>query len=236
MLKLMLFVVVFLGPQTPWQKTESENFVIHHWQNERYGQNVAKLAEMHRKRIIEEISLKSVWRHKCDIYCHQDTAIVIGLSEYDRNSDQQIIRRAIWLDVRYEGVWRDILPHEVAHCCFAGEFNRHLPRWLDEGVAMRYESESKRKLHRYHGKDPDVRWLVQVHDYPATTKQKEDFYAQSYVAVDFLITAKGPAVFHAFCRDVCNSGDADRQLLKHYGIQGYAEFNRLLAAGKGSSP
>ena len=119
-----------------------------------------------------------------------------------------------------------VLAHEIGHIIFrefVGFGNYAVPLWLDEGVAS-YQERSK-----YSHADTLVRKAIESGEFipleelthfgeqismPTDTAQL--LYAESFSAVDFLITKFGKDNFVTFCQSLRDKKSLDRALASSY--------------------
>lgn len=90
----------------------------------------------------------------------------------------------------------DVIPHEVDHMVRATLARRPIVRWLDEGCAAQFESESSKSELRLRAArlSPDVMslsWLSEQR-YPESTEAVSDLYAAGFSLVEYLLTLKQP--------------------------------------------
>src|SRR5581483_4239423 len=65
----------------------------------------------------------------------------------------RVIPRGILVQGPWEKLLHDVVPHEITHCVLANHFKRPLPRWFDEGAAIKSESLNSRTAHGWHLQD-----------------------------------------------------------------------------------
>jgi hypothetical protein len=162
-------------------------------------------------------------------------------------SYSRIVLRQVHLRCDNAALLEAVLPHETTHVVLAGHFgNKHVPRWVDEGVAVMTEPQDKVDQHKKnlakslqnHELIP-LRDLLQMDSYPSPS-QIGTFYAQSVALVDFLAKQKGPVVLTQFVREAL-SGGYEPAFRKYYGFQSINELQdrfteRVLAEANGSLP
>lgn len=113
----------------------------------------------------------------------------------------------------------DVIPHEVDHMVRASLVRRPIPRWLDEGCAMLFESpESHRRFRervpQYLSEPIDTAFLDRM-DYPADSRSLDHQYVVGFSLVEFLLDRGGPNRLLAFQQDVRNPS---QKLSDFYGL------------------
>jgi hypothetical protein len=241
-----------------WLVAETSHFRVFHKQSSDYAEKVVQVAENTRVQMSRKWFGKNVadWTLKCDIYLHATAA---DYSQFTRESaaspghsrieldptNGRVVSRQVHMRCDNPAMLEAILPHETTHVVLAGNFgSKHVPRWVDEGVAVLTEPPEKVQQHRknlvtslQNRELIPLRDLMQLDNYPQP-RQVATFYAQSVTLVDFLTRQKGPQVFTQFVREALRDG-YEPALRKNYGFQGFAELQdrfteRILAEAKGS--
>jgi tetratricopeptide (TPR) repeat protein len=242
-----------------YQLAESSHFRCFHNQTPEYAEKVMQIAEATRVQMSRRWFGKDgdEWQPKCDIFLHATAA------EYSEHTKQnpafpghsrielderngRVVDREIHLRCDNPAMLDAVLPHETTHIVLAGNFgNKHVPRWVDEGVAVLTEPLEKVQVHKknlarslQNRELIPLRDLVQLSNFPEA-KQITVFYAQSVALVDYLTNQKGPQVFTQFVREALRDG-YDSALKKHYGFQTFGEFQdrfteRILAEANGKA-
>jgi len=119
--------------------------------------------------------------------------------------------------------------HELAHILLSAPFrdNEHIPRWLNEGVAM-YESREwsftrVSTITQAVLTDSLLPLSEITHAFPMEWKKAELAYCQSFYLISFLITKYGKKRFHDFIRYYSKERMLEEAFLKVYGMN----MNRL---------
>jgi hypothetical protein len=233
--------------QGGWSVAETANFRVFHKTTPEAAARAARFAEATRVAMARKWfgEAPAGWSPRCDVYLHataQDYARATGAqpwspghSTVSRDGERVIARR---LDLRCDdpNMLTGILPHETTHLVLAGRFGRHnVPRWADEGIAVLTEPRERINLHlnnlplhRREGTLFGIGRLMRMDEYPEP-RLVGPFYAQSVALVEFLAKRKGPATFTRFLRDGLDGG-YEPALRRHYGINGFAELQRLWEA------
>jgi tetratricopeptide (TPR) repeat protein len=242
-----------------YQLAETSHFRVFHNQTADYAEKVVQIAEATRVQMSRRWFGKDGddWQPKCDIFLHANAA------EYSERTRQnpafpghsrielderngRVVTREIHMRCDNPAMLDAVLPHETTHVVLAGNFgNKHVPRWVDEGVAVLTEPLEKVQQHKKNLAKSlqsreliPLRDLVQLSNFPEA-KQITVFYAQSVALVDYLTALKGPQVFTQFVREAMRDG-YDGALKKHYGFQSFPEFQdrfteRIIAEANGKA-
>jgi hypothetical protein len=227
-----------------WARAETTNFRIFHATSPETAERAARVAEATRLAMTRKWfgEAPATWSPRCDIYLHstaQDYSKATGApaqtpghSTISREGGR-ILRRRVDLHCDDPNMLTGVLPHETTHVILAGRFGSHdVPRWADEGMAVLSEPRERIELHlknlpmhRREGTLFGVGQLMRMSDYPEP-RFVGPFYAQSVALVEFLSRRKDGATFTRFLRDGLDGG-YEPALRKHYGINGFAELQRL---------
>lgn len=182
----------------------------------------------------------AVWNPKCELVLHPsqtaynralnrpgDTSV--GSTQMTFDEGRCVFRR---IDLRADAKdWQHgALPHELTHTVLAERFRgRPLPRWIDEGIAMLSESETKRRerltdLRRTldRGRSLPIRELVRV-ERPPLAELRDAFYGQSLGLTTWFVEQSGPAEFANFVEDLLADG-LESALERHYELRGISEL------------
>ncbi len=243
-----------------WQIAETANFRVYHNQSQDFAEKAARMAEYTRTQMGRKWLGGDAddWPQKCEIYLHDtgadynhetgQNAASPGHSRIELDErNGRVTSRKIHLRCDNPNLLECVLPHETTHVVIAGQYgNRHVPRWVDEGVAVLTEPAEKVELHKKNlarslqNRDLiPLRDLMQLADYPEP-RQIGTFYAQSVMLVDYLTRLKGPTEFTQFVRSALRDG-YEPALQKHYGLRGFQELQdrwtvRILAEIDGGQP
>jgi len=114
------------------------------------------------------------------------------------------------------------IPHEVCHMVVASYFRKPIPRWIDEGLAVQYETkEMKDTWEQYmakalHNKEAvKLNHLVNYAEYP---QNHTAFYAQSASTTDYLIRWKGKKPLLNALRWVFKGTTWNQAVVQTYGV------------------
>ena len=242
-----------------YQLAESSHFRCYHNQTADYAEKVVQIAEATRVQMSRRWFGKDGedWQPKCDIFLHATAA---DYSERTRQNpafpghsrielderNGRVVDREVHMRCDNPAMLDAVLPHEITHVVLAGNFgNKHVPRWVDEGVAVLTEPQEKVQQHKknlakslQNRELMPLRDLVQLNNFPEA-KQITVFYAESVALVDYLTNLKGPQAFTQFVREALRDG-YEGALKKHYGFQTFGEFQdrfteRIIAEANGKA-
>jgi len=122
---------------------------------------------------------------------------------------------------------RKTITHELTHILLGQAFTRHehVPRWLNEGLAM-YESREwsfDRVVTMTQAvlTDSLLPLTDLTHTFPQDKKNLELAYCQSFYLVSFLVSEYGTARFHDFIRSYSKEQVLEDVLLTIYGMNLY---------------
>ncbi|MFN4258264.1 MAG: hypothetical protein ACK4RK_03145 [Gemmataceae bacterium] len=228
--------------QGQWAVAETVNFRVFHNQSAPFAEQVARMAEQTRLAVYHKWLTPPTgnWHPRCDIYLHataQDYHRATGAPldspghSSVRSEANRVVGRRVDLRHDAELLLSSTLPHEITHVVLADQFDKPLPRWADEGMAMLAESSDRverltRQLPKCRAEKAlfPVRQLLEMADYP-DSRYITPFYAQSVSLVDFLVSQRDPQVFTQFVRDGQRRG-FELALREHYGYQTYDDLQR----------
>lgn len=94
-------------------------------------------------------------------------------------------------------ILESVLPHEMTHAVLASVFNRPLPRWIDEGLAVLSEGQPAQQRQRLLLREllgqnpPPLRTLIARAEYPQTLEQTQAVYLVGFSLADYLIKRYG---------------------------------------------
>jgi hypothetical protein len=213
-----MLLTAVVPAQEPWKEIRGDHFIVHHFGEESFAQEVLRRAEQYYKQIGEDLGYERrsafwQWDKRVKIYIYktkEDFLKNSGRTEWSEGY-ADYTRKTI---VSYE--WKtdfleSLLPHEITHLIFRDYvgFQGEVPVWLDEGVAQ-WEEPAKRKVVRsamkfylYDGRWYSIENLTSMDVWNVRTKLAVDlFYVQAASLVDFLVTEYGSDSFIFFCRQL----------------------------------
>lgn len=91
---------------------------------------------------------------------------------------------------------RNVIPHEVDHAVRASIVRKKIPRWLDEGCAVQFESEKSKAGYRSALIYGDLRhsaWnMFHLTDYPQSSEEVTAMYSGSASIVEWMLEKSSP--------------------------------------------
>jgi hypothetical protein len=114
-----------------------------------------------------------------------------------------------------------IIPHEVHHTVMASLCRRKLPRWLDEGSAIVFESRSEHQQQRelarqlVDGEGNVFQLFDHVGDYPDNMQHVVAMYSTGFTFVEWMLERGGRERLYAFIKDTL---PPSRKFQRHYGM------------------
>ena len=140
-------------------------------------------------------SLTGVWASPCPVQWSTRTGPGSGLTCF-RIQNGEVFGWQMTLRGDRDTVLRDVLPHEVDHTVRASLCRRPLPRWLDEGCATLFESETSHELWRRQRQASQVTRLtpatIDQLSYPASPDETARLYAEGFSLVEYLLSRGTP--------------------------------------------
>jgi hypothetical protein len=224
-------------------RATSQNFAVWSFAENQPAARVADACEKMRKQLCDYWSRDIVpdWSPGCVVVVHhshesyqcavrQRGLLTKGLTVCWW--DEQGLRRRIDLLPMPNGEL-SALGHETTHLVLYDLLQgNHPPLWADEGAAILADSCDKQRLHL---RDARVAWkqgnalscsqLLGQTTYPAAPHVPQ-FYGQSFLLVQLLVSRQSPARFIEFLRLMPRQG-SDEALRNIYGIEGLLELQRL---------
>lgn len=233
---LVIFVFLVLPEYAAgqdWQVKNSRHFIIYHKGiSAPYLNQLITRAENYYRSITGNLGFKRFdfwsWDNRCKIFLYPDSASYLkatGSIAWSR-AHVYVVERRIITYAGQEGFLETILPHEMAHIIFREMvgFDKKLPIWLDEGVAILAESDSSQRLlfaknAVSEGRHISLRELSDIRNYSSI--EPYIFYSQAASIVNFLLARYGRNNFVRFCRELRDRDDWQDALKKVY------KFNSL---------
>lgn len=220
-----------------WQIRSSRHFIIYHRDTPAgYLNQLALKAENYYKSITSNLGFKRFdfwsWDNRCRIFLYPDRASYLkatGSISWSR-AHVYVVEKHIITYAGQEGFFETILPHEMAHIIFREfiGFDKKLPMWIDEGVAILAESDSKQRLAYAKdtvskGKNVSLSELSDIRNYSLIDPYI--FYNQAASIVNFLLNKYGRNNFMNFCREV-RDNDWEEALRRVYKFDSLGELER----------
>jgi hypothetical protein len=224
-----------------WRVTETENFRIYH-RDVALAEEVAVIAETSRSQAHEmwfTAEPLAKWSPKCDLVLYPTAQEFAQQTNQMPQSpaftqcdvqDGWVASRRIELRVDEPNMKNGILPHEIAHAVFAGQFARRSPpKWADEGMAVLTEPEDIQNRHlaglvsaRSQQRGFRCDQLLPMQTYPS---QVQEFYAHSVGVCRMLVERHGGRErLVQFVRTATETNDYDGALFRVYAIRGMKDL------------
>ncbi len=215
-----------------WQEQSSQHFRVFYRTDAAFAKAVIEWAEHDYRQITSDLGLQHVvkrdrvpwlWDNRCRIYLYADRQAYLratgapawsgGLVDYRQRVVYSFSGAVSFLE--------STLPHELAHILFreyVGFDNRHVPRWLDEGVAQYAEVGKRAK-----GLTVMRQWLQQgtyvsldqLHQLPvnrASAGVARLFYTQAVTLVHFFLEVYGSRRFITLCSNLRDGQSIERAM------------------------
>lgn len=139
----------------------------------------------------------SAWSQPASVRIHFDATGGSGATEFQFNEGRLAYPIEAVVAGVPERILADVVPHEVCHMVLAAGFQRPVPRWLDEGLAV-YQESSRAKNIQWAAVNETLRRdetlplaaLFDMEDYPRNLKA---FYSQAWATTEFLIAQSDEA-------------------------------------------
>ncbi len=140
-------------------------------------------------------SLPGVWSAPCPVQWSTRSGPGSGLTCFQIQNGE-VFGWQMTLKGDRETVLHDVIPHEVDHAVRASLCRRQLPRWLDEGCATLFESETSHELLRRQRQSSQPTLLnpttLDQMSYPATADDTARLYAEGFSLVEYLLSRGTP--------------------------------------------
>jgi hypothetical protein len=226
-----------------WQEKNCKHFIIYHKNvSPDYLNRLAIKAENYYKSITSRLGFNRFdfwsWDNRCKIFLYSDTDSYInatGSISWSR-AHVNVLDKHIVTYAGQEEFFDIILPHEMAHIIFREfvGFDKSLPLWLDEGVAILAEADSSQRL--MYAKEAVLKGayipldkLSNMNNY--ASMDPYIFYSQSASVVDFLLDRYGRNNFVNFCRELRDNNSWQAALKKVYKIESLDDLQRRWILG-----
>jgi hypothetical protein len=228
-----------------WTIAETPNFSVWTHQSGAATEKLARTCEAHRSAMrngwLGDV-VEANWHPRCVVVVHGNSAefsrqvggslrVPVGCTTLTRDHGRIIFRR---VDLRSDAAdWQsNALPHELTHVALADAVpEQELPGWLNEGVAMTFETADlqQRRLQVLHGRRergtlPTLRTIVAARELPHS-QDADALYAACLSVVNYLRTQGGSERLLQFAGEAAHNG-CDPALQRVYNIDGVAELER----------
>lgn len=211
-----------------WNIKKSEHFIVYYQGNpDEYISRVINKAEGYYRSITDYLGLRRfdfwTWDERCKIYLYPNREEYLKDPRsipWSRGS-VHIIEKKIVSYLGKDQFLDYVLPHELGHIVFRElvGFNKKLPLWMDEAVAVLQEKNRQRYLTAAGGLVKEGRYipLEQLSDI-RNYKQVSPliFYSESASIMDFMLTEFGRDRFITFCRRLRDGEEWREALLRTY--------------------
>lgn len=235
----LFFFCCWLSAQgETWQIEKGRHFIIYYQQAPSgYISKVKSRAEQYYQKITDYLGFRRfnfwTWGNRCKIYLYPDR------EEYLKGSHStawsrggvEIIKKEIVTYVKEEQFLDYVLPHEMGHIIFREVvgFDKRLPLWLDEAVAVLQEKDRDRYLavarrlvrEKQH---MSIDELSRIRSYEQTLPLT--LYSQAASIVEYLLKEFGRERFVNFCRRIRDGEHWRKALLKAYNFKDMEELER----------
>lgn len=122
---------------------------------------------------------------------------------------KEVLNWNMYVQGSLERILDSVLPHEVNHTIFACHYRRPLPRWADEGAATLFEHRSEQlkqlgllnQVIKSEREFIPMNTLLQMKEYPSSTRAMLIMYAEGYALADFLVQQGGRQRYLKFLTD-----------------------------------
>ncbi len=226
-----------LADTSDWNIKKSKHFIIYYREDPTsYINQVSRKAEHYYKSITDYLGLRRfkfwTWDKRCKIYLYP------GRQEYLSKTSSvswsqggvHVVRKEIASYVHEEEFLDYVLPHEMGHIIFREMigFDKKLPLWLDEAVAVLQEKDRRsylaiaRKLVK-EGSYIPLDELSGIRNYKSIDEQTV-FYSESASIIDFLLNEFGRDDFVIFCRRLRDGEEWEKALLRTYRFEDLKEL------------
>ncbi len=236
LLALFFIAQPVAGLAQEWQVERSRHFIIYHQGvSSGYLNRLASKAEGYYRNITRDLGFQRfdfwLWDSRCEIFLYRDQQAYLEEEEsisWSR-AHVNVIEKKIITYAGQENFFETILPHEMAHIIFREfvGFDKRLPLWLDEGVAMLAEADCSQRLLfaknlASSGNHIPLRELSDIRNYSSI--DPDVFYSQAASVVDFLLNRYGKQNFVNFCRQLRDRDNWLEALRRAYGFNSLEEL------------
>jgi len=236
---VFLFRPLCLAEDDNWNIKKSGHFIIHYKQAPPgYINEVLRRAEKYYQNITDYLGFRRfnfwTWEKRCKIYIYSSK------DEYLKQTDAvswsrgrvHVLKKEITTYVKEEQLLDYILPHELGHIIFREVvgFQKELPLWLDEGVALLQEKDRDKYLAFARKLIAEEKYVpfdefFKINSYSQI--KPKIFYSESASMVEFLLEYFGRARFIKFCRKVRDCESWETAFKKVYNQDSLNELEQL---------
>ncbi|MEA3561000.1 MAG: peptidase MA family metallohydrolase [Candidatus Omnitrophota bacterium] len=226
-----------------WNIKKSKHFIIYYQQAPReYVGRVANSAEHYYKSITDYLGFRrfNFWTfdRRCKIYLYPEQKEYLEGSQGISwsSGSVHVIKKEINTYVREDEFFDHVLPHEMGHIIFREVigFDKQLPLWIDEAVALLQEKDREKYLTAARGMVKDKSYLSfkelsGIKDYGSL--RPFIFYSESASIIEFLLEEFGREKFVSFCRRLRDGQDWEQALLRAYRFESLEELEKAWVDG-----
>lgn len=231
----------------PLRRSDESTYFTVYAPTEQQAESLGRLADEHYETIAEELLGKAPSARKAELVVHPNRAAYIAADPIPPNSPlsaaavprastagvtyasldengKLIVRIEMYADDTLAG---DTLPHEVAHVVQRRGVRVHRRgHWLDEGIAMLFESSGGRERRITGLKGTQLFPLAELVAFRSTpTNRGGHFYAQSYALTAYLRGLGSDKDWRAFL-DAYAAGDFANAVRKIYSVASADDLER----------
>jgi hypothetical protein len=221
-----------------WSIKKSKHFIIYYREvPAEYAGKVARKAEYYYKKIISYLGFNRVdfwtWEKRCRIYLYptREEYLETTGAESWSSGRVHVIKKEINTYAKKEQFLDYILPHEMGHIIFreAVGFDKNLPLWIDEGVAILQEKDRKKYLLTARALIKEKSFiplneLSGIRGYGEVSPLS--FYSESASIMEFLLKKFSRRKFVIFCRNLRDGTGWIEALLKTYKFESLEELEQ----------
>jgi len=227
-LGIFLCVSMINAQDNDWKIKKSKHFIVYYKEGSGdYLSQIVTNAEKYYKSITNYLGFKRLdfwtWKKRCRIYLYTNREQYLSNANTKSwaKASVHVIKKEIITYARKEQFLEETLPHELGHIIFREVvgYDKKLPLWLDEGVAVLQEKDRSKYLNtakKIIGTDDFVPLyeLSKVRDYEKIPPVV--LYSEAASLVSFLLEEYGRNKFISFCRAIRDKDDWIEALLKTY--------------------
>lgn len=225
-----------------WRTSRTAHFKIYH-RNHDLARRARAVAEDYYDRLRSTFRIREEdWDTPCKIYLYPSRSSyqnqVEGMPASSgvtqvRTRFGRLKSHRILTYQQAKQLFRSVLPHELAHVMWKRAVGyRDIPRWLSEGVAVRFEASYYQKFYRWkvatnlrNQGAPSLRTLLKRSNYPRSENQKQLMYARAFSLVDLLLERRGWQTLLQLARN-WRSTEPEELLQKYYRLDSLGELEQ----------
>jgi len=225
-----------IAQEDDWNIKKSKHFIIYYKEGSgEYLNQVVSNAEKYYKSITDYLGFNRLnfwtWTKRCRIYLYPSKEEYISNTDtiYWAKGSVHVIKKEIVTYAKNEQFLEHTLPHEIGHIIFREVigFDKKLPLWLDEGVAVLQEKDRKKFLDAARKLVQESKNLPLVELSKVRSYEKIEpliLYSQGSSIVSFLLEEFGRRRFVSFCRRIRDE-ESWREAIKK--VYKFEDLNQL---------